>query len=58
MNNGLTRRKDGKLSLNTLEFDIFLDYMFDKCNGAEEVEWLSEQLIGSVDKITNERTED
>ena len=54
MDNGLTR-VNGKLRLDILEFDIFLDDMFDKCNNIEEIEWLSEMLSGSVEKITDER---
>jgi|GEM_PF-4447510 len=54
----LSRKKDGKLFLDTLEFDIYLDNMFDKCENNKEIDWLSEQLIGSVEKITNERQED
>lgn len=52
----LKRKEDGKLRLSTLDLEIFMGDLFEKCKTVHEVEWLSIQLQEYAEKIQDERT--
>lgn len=49
----LKRNERGKLSLNSLDLQIFFDDLFENCKTEDEVEWLTDQL-SSILEITSE----
>jgi hypothetical protein len=52
----LSRNKDGKLVLKSLDLEIFIGDMFGKCKNQHEIDWLQEQLSSCVECSADERT--
>lgn len=46
----LKRKENGKLYLSTLDLEIFMGDLFEKCKTVHEVEWLSVQLQDYAEK--------
>jgi hypothetical protein len=51
----LARKENGKLSLKSLELEIFLGDLYEQCETEKEVEWLERQLQTCVECIAQER---
>lgn len=51
-------RKDGKLNFKSLDCQIFLGDLYEKCKNEHEVEWLQDALTECVDCIAEERLQE
>lgn len=54
----LNRNEKGKLAFKSLDFEIFIGDMFAKCKTEREIEWLEEQLNGTVECSSQERRDE
>lgn len=54
----LERTEKGKLKLNSLNLQIFLGDLFEKCEDEHEIEWLQNQIIECTECIADERREE
>ncbi|HBG6317791.1 TPA: hypothetical protein ACGI4L_001480 [Clostridioides difficile] len=54
----LNRDSKGKLMLNSLDLEIFLDDLFHRCKNKHEVEWLEQSIAEHVEKVAEEVIED
>ncbi|KZL94337.1 hypothetical protein [Clostridium magnum] len=54
----LERNEKGKLSLKSLDLEIFIGDLFAKCSTEEEIDWLQEQLQSCVECSAEERLEE
>lgn len=54
----LERNRKGKLVLNTLDLQIFLGDLFEKCEDEHEIMWLTDEIKGITEYIADERREE
>jgi len=54
----LSRKENGKLSLEYPELQKFLSDLFEKCKTEIEVTWLSEQISDYTEAVADDRVED
>lgn len=52
------RIENGNLKINTLDLQILIGDMFELCKNEHEVEFISENIIGTVENISEERLEE
>ena len=51
----LNRNKKGKLVLKSLDLEIFIGELYEKCKTEKEVNWLEEQLQPMIKCLAEER---
>lgn len=54
----LNRREDGKLTLKSLDLQIFLGDLFEKCKTEREVEWLQGEVTACVEIVADDKREE
>lgn len=54
----LSRNENGKLVLKSLDLQIFLGDLFEKCENEHEIEWLQNQITECTECIAEERKEE
>jgi hypothetical protein len=54
----LSRSEKGRLILNSLDLQIFLGDLFEKCEDEHEIRWLQDEITGVTDCIADERREE
>ena len=54
----LTRKENGKLGMNYLEFQIFFGDLYGLCKNEHEVEWVRDNLISYVECVADERIDE
>jgi hypothetical protein len=54
----LRRNQDGKLRLNSLDFEIFIGDLFQQCENESEIGWLKDNLIPVIEGTADERIEE
>lgn len=51
----ISRNEKGKLVMQSLDMEIFIGELFEKCQTEHEVEWVQKELTGTIDTIADER---
>ena len=54
----LVRNNKGTSFFQSLDFEIMLGDMFEKCKNVREAQWLADQLQGAVEVICEEKIEE
>lgn len=54
----LKRIENGRLKLNGLELEVFIDDLFQKCNTTKEIEWINDELNSMLDVCYERRIEE
>jgi hypothetical protein len=51
-------RENGKLLLSSLDFEILIGDLYEKCESEQEIEWLQDQLASIVECLAEERMDE
>jgi len=51
----ISRNEKGKLVIQSLDMEIFIGELFEKCQTEHEVEWVQNEITGIIDLIADER---
>ena len=51
----ISRNEKGKLVIQSLDMEIFIGELFEKCQTEHEVEWVQNELTGMIDLMADER---
>lgn len=54
----LVRKESGKLGFSELEANIFFSSLFAMCQNQHEIDWVRENLQGSIENMADERSEE
>lgn len=54
----MIKRKNGRLTINTLDLQIFLGELYLNCETEEEIDFLHENILGYNDLCADERMDE